>query len=109
MVRNYIKKGKPVKQLTHEDLEKDLTKEQKELLVDVRLGRRDPVFFAEKLLGIELHPGQKVWLWMTTRKELDKAFALGFTLHDEFRKTWKNREEFDALIERLPESQKNIL
>lgn len=76
---------------------KKLPKEQQELLVDVRAGRKDPVFFAEKLLGIELHDGQKLWLWMTTKTQTEQAFSLGLKLHDENRKLWTTREEFDKL------------
>lgn len=76
---------------------KKLSKEEQELIADVREGRKDPVFFAEKLLGIELHDGQKLWLWMTTKTQTEKAFELGVKLHDENRKLWTNREEFDQL------------
>lgn len=92
-----------------EDLEADLTPEQQELIALVRKGRKDPVAFAEDLLGIELHDGQKLWLWMTTRTQLDKAFEIGLLLHDENRKLWNTRAEFDALILSLPDFLKNIL
>ena len=92
-----------------EALEKDFTAEQKQLLADVRQGKIDPVFFAESLLDIRLHDGQKLWLWMTTRTQLDKAYEVGLKLHDENRKLWTNREQFDALLLKLPEFQRNIL
>lgn len=92
-----------------EQLEKGLTKEQKQLIADVRQGRKDPVFFAESLLGLELHDGQKLWLWMTTRTQTDKAFELGIKLHDDARKLWTTREEFDKLIAKSPDFLKNIL
>jgi hypothetical protein len=91
------------------ELEKELTPEQRAFLDLVRAGKNDPVFFAEKLLDIRLHDGQKLWLWMTTRTNLDKAFEVGLKLNDENRVLWKKREEFDALVAELPESQKNIL
>ncbi len=91
--------GRPskIKKMTREQLEKGFSKEQKELLADVRAGRKDPVLFAEKLLGIELHDGQKLWLWMTTKTQTDRAFEMGVKLHDENRKLWTTREEFDKL------------
>jgi len=80
------------------DYEKDLTKEQKAFLALVRAGRKDPVFFAYELLGTELHPKQKFWLWMTTKTQRDKAYELGLVLENEYGKTfWKNREEFELL------------
>lgn len=103
--------GRPKKEekLTQKDLEKGLTKEQKEFLDLVRAGRKDPVLFAHELLGIELHDGQMLWLWMTTKTQLDKAFELGVKMHDEQRKLWSTREEFDEIISRNPDFLKNIL
>lgn len=95
--------------LTFEEQLKLLPKEQQEFLLLVREGKTDPVFFAEKLLGIELHDGQKLWLWMTTRTQFDKAFEVGLKLHDDTRKLWSNRAEFDELIARNPDFGKNIL
>lgn len=87
----------------------DLTPEQIEILKLVPIGRTDPVFFAEHLLDIRLHDCQKLWLWMTTRTQLDKAYELGLTLHDENRKLWSERAQFDSLIAANPTAQKNIL
>ncbi len=98
-----------IEKLPQGELEEDFTPEQKQLLIDVRAGRKDPVLFAEKLLDIRLHEGQKLWLYMTTRTQPDKAYELGLKLHDENRKLWTNRVEFDALLGKLPEFQKNIL
>lgn len=90
-------------------LVKSLSKEQQEFLTLVRAGRKDPVLFAYELLGVELHDGQKLWLWMTTKTQQDKAFELGLKLHDEFRPLWSNREEFDAMVARNPDMLKNLL
>jgi hypothetical protein len=98
-----------IERLKGKALEKGLTKEQKELLADIRIGRKDPIFFAESLLGLELHDGQKLWLWMTTRTQMEKAFELGLKLHDEQRKLWTSREEFDELLRKNPDFLKNIL
>ena len=76
---------------------KDLTEEQREYIALVRAGRKDPVLFAEKLLGIEFHDAQKLWLWMTTKTQLDKAYEMGMKLKDGNRKLWNSREEFDKL------------
>ncbi len=91
------------------EIEKKLSDDQNQLLADVREGRRDPVAFAEKLLGIELHDAQKLWLWMTTGTQMDKAYEIGLTLHDDNRKLWSNRDMFDALVAKLPVFSKNIL
>lgn len=103
--------GRPRKidKIPVKELENDLTEEQQDFIKLVREGKQDPVAFAEKLLDIRLHDGQKLWLWMTTRTQLDKAYETGLKLHDDNRKLWTSREEFDALIAHLPESQKNIL
>ena len=100
---------KDVEKLTDKQLQKDLSKEQKEFLLVVKAGRKDPVLFAEELLGIELHDGQKLWLWMTTRTQTDKAFELGVKLHDDARKLWATREEFDVLVAKNVDFLKNIL
>lgn len=39
-----------------------LTPQQRQFLIDVNEGRKDPVYFAEHILGISLHDGQKKWL-----------------------------------------------
>ncbi len=90
-------------------IERDLTKEERVIIEHVKAGKEDPVYFAENLLGIELHDGQKLWLWMTTGTQTDKAFDIGIKMHDESRKLWSTRAEFDALLEKLPVRMKNIL
>lgn len=100
---------KDFEKLTPEQLELGLPPEQKEFLQLVRTGKTDPVFFAYELLGVELHDAQKLWLWMTTGTQRDKAFEIGLTLSDENRKLWSSREEFDKIVERNPDFLKNIL
>lgn len=39
-------------------------------------GRNDPVVFGEKLLGLRFHAKQKIWLWLTTKTQIDKAYEL---------------------------------
>jgi len=70
----------------------------------VKTGRRDPVYFAKELLGLSLHNGQKIWLWMTTKTQRDKCFDLGLSLN-----IWKTREEFDEVIKKNPDFLKNLL
>lgn len=101
---------KDIDKLSTEELEKDFSSEQHQLLADVRQGKTDPVFFAESLLGLRLHDGQKLWLWMTTRTMSECAYELGLELRDEEnRKLWANRTEFDLILSKLPDFQKNIL
>ena len=95
-----MSRPKEFDKLTYEQKLKHLTKEQQEFLALVKAGRKDPVFFAYELLGVELHDGQKLWLWMTTKTQLDKAYELGLKMHDENRKLWSNRGEFNKLLER---------
>lgn len=83
--------------LSFEQKLKLLPKDQREHLLLIKACRQDPVRFAYDLLGVELHDGQKLWLWMTTKTELEKAYELGLKLNDEHRKLWANREEFDKL------------
>lgn len=99
-----------IEKMSREELEKDLTQEQRDFLLLVRTGRKDPVFFANDLLGVMLHDCQKLWLWMTTRTQLDRAYELGLTLRDdENRKLWKDHAEFDELLAKNPVALKNIL
>lgn len=94
-----------------EELEADLTQEQRDFIAVMKRCKLDPVAFAHDLLDIRLHPGQQLWLWMTTGTQLEKAFELGLTLSDpeNGRKLWANRGEFDALLERNHDFLKNIL
>ncbi len=100
---------KELEKMTPEQMKEGLSTEQTEFLALVKQGKTDPVFFAEKLLGIELHDGQKLWLWMTTRTQLDKAYEIGLAMHDEMRKLWASREEFDLLVAKNQDFLKNIL
>lgn len=83
---------------------KKLPKEVQELLEHRKAGRKDPVHFAEHLLGIMLHDGQKLWLWMTTKTQTDLAFEVGLKLGK-----WPDREGFNSLRESNPDMLKNIL
>lgn len=98
-----------VERMTIKQIVKELTPDQRKFLDLVKQGRKDPVFFAEVLLDIKLHDAQKVWLWMTTRRQLEQAYTVGLTLNDEHRSLWKTREEFDNLLKKNQDSQKNIL
>ena len=73
-------------------------------LNQVKTGRNDPVFFAEKMLGISLHNGQKLWLWMTTGTRLDEARKLA-VLTGKF----SSSEAFDEFMRKMPEFKRNIL
>jgi hypothetical protein len=100
---------KDVAKMTLAQIEKDLPKEKRDFIALVRAGRKDPVLFAYELLGVELHDGQKLWLWMTTKTQTEKAYELGLAMHDDQRKLWANREEFDSLLAKNPDFLKNIL
>lgn len=93
---------KNIDKLTPEELAEDLTPKEKLFLEKVSAGRSDPVYFAEVLLGIKLHPKQKVWLWLTTKTCTQKAFELGLEL-----KLWPDALEFEKY--RNHPFQKNIL
>lgn len=97
--------------MTIDEINAELPQERLDFLDLVRKGKTDPVFFAEELLDIKLHPGQMLWLWMTTKTQLERAFTLGLTLSDpqNGRKLWTNRAEFDALLEKNHDFLKNIL
>lgn len=86
------------------DIEKKLPEDTQELVKDIRLGRHDPIYFGNALLGLDFHDGQKLWLWMTTKTQLDKALELGLKTG-----RWKTKEEFAALRELNPDMLKNIL
>jgi len=70
----------------------------KEFLEDIQKGRHDPVHFAEKLLGIFLHDGQKMWIWVTTKTQKEKAYTLAQKLKlyetDKRFVTWEVFTEF---------------
>lgn len=83
---------------------KNLSKKDLEFLELIRQGKNDPVFFAEKILGLVLHDKQKFWLWMTTKTQREKAFNLGLSLG-----FWKDRNDFNALLQKNPTFSRNIL
>lgn len=99
------RKGRPTKiqKESIDQIEKSLTKDQRELVRMVKQGRKDPVYFAKKLLGIELHPKQMVWLWITTKTQTANACALGIQL-----KLW-DETKFKQMLAKNPEMMKNIL
>jgi len=68
-------KGRPPKALagTIAEVTKKLTPEEQEFIAFVRECRQDPVAFGEKMLAIEFHPGQKVWLWLSCQALLNEA------------------------------------
>ena len=93
---------KKIDKLTDEELKQDLSPQEQAFLVHVRAGRKDPVYFAEKMLGVSLHPKQKVWLWLTSRTQFEKAYELGLSL-----KLWDGPAAFEKF--KSHPFQKNIL
>lgn len=55
---------------------KTLSKEQKEALRTIAQGRQDPVYFGEKMLGLEFFNEQKIWLWASTKTNRDDCIEL---------------------------------
>lgn len=53
-----------------------LNQRQADALEIVTKGREDPVFFLEKALGLNFYPQQKIWLWVTTHTQKEKAYRL---------------------------------
>jgi len=39
-------------------------------------GRTDPVFFGEFFLGLKFHSSQKIWLWLTTKTQIQRAYDM---------------------------------
>ena len=95
-VRKFQKKS-------YEEKLEEMSPEKKEFLNNVKFGRKDPVYFSENLLGVRLHKRQKLWVWMTTRTQRDKAFELGKILGK-----WKTKEDFILLLEKNSSFGKNI-
>lgn len=100
-----LNRGRPTKVQSEsiKKIESSLSKEQQDLVRMIKQGRRDPVYFAQKILGVEMHPKQMVWLWMTTKTQTHNACALGIQL-----KIW-HEAKFKLLMEKNPEMMKNIL
>lgn len=42
----------------------------------VARGRKDPVFFGEYFLGVKFHNLQKIWIWLTTKTNIERAYTL---------------------------------
>ncbi len=82
---------------------KEQSKEDQLFLKAVIVGRKDPVYFAEKLLGVSLHDGQKLWLWLTTNTQHEQSFELGVKMG-----RFTSRAQFDSLLS-VVEFSRNIL
>src|SRR3990167_8956245 len=93
---------KDVDKMAMSEVHKDLTPEELEFISKVKAGRKDPIYFANEILGVPLHDKQKLWLWLTTKTQTEKAYQLGLTL-----KIWTALEEFEKY--KVFEFQKNIL
>ena len=46
------------------------------MAASIAKGRTDPVYFGEYFLGLRFHPGQKIWLWLTTKTQIKNASLL---------------------------------
>lgn len=64
----------------YSELFKSLPDERKNQALDlartIALGRNDPVYFGEKILGLRFHEKQKIWMWLTTKTQIDRAIEL---------------------------------
>lgn len=111
-MKTYQKKR--VDNLTPKQLDRQLTAEQREFIEMVKRGRVDPVQFASECLGIKLHDGQKVWLWMTTKTRPDLALEAATRL-GVLRENMKELKmpdaasAFEAVREMNPDMSRNIL
>ncbi len=69
----------PVKKNYHKILH-SLDEDQKPVITDlaqaIAKGRNDPVFFGEYFLGLHFHPLQKIWLWLTTKTQIENGWNL---------------------------------
>lgn len=99
-----------VSRMTPAQREEGLSDEQKDFYTLIRAGRKDPVLYAEEVLGVMLHDTQKFWLWMSTHTQKERAWEIIPKIRDkEFRDLPATREAFDALWERPEGFLKNIL
>src|SRR3990167_3339614 len=93
---------KDVDKMAMSEVHKDLTPEELEFISKVKAGRKDPIYFANEILGVPLHDKQKLWLWLTTKTQTEKCYELGLKLA-----IWTALEEFEKY--KVFEFQKNIL
>jgi len=93
-----------INQEDSKELIKELSPEDRERVAWGKKGRKDPVFFSEEVLGVKLHDGQKLWIWVTTNTRHDLAGSLGIKMGK-----WKDLAEFEELLTKLPSFQRNIL
>ena len=93
-----------------------MTISQEEFIELIKAGRKDPVLFAEKILGLSLHDKQKIWMWTTTKTQLawasEIAKAIGYEgLPDlEILEKFANKKIFHLLLKdlNLAQYQPNI-
>jgi len=52
----------------------------KSLAAAVAKGRNDPVFFGEYFLGLHFHDRQKIWLWLTTKTQIERGYNLAISI-----------------------------
>jgi len=51
----------------------------RDLALAIARGRKDPVFFGEFFLGLHFHNRQKIWLWTTTKTQIELAYDLSLS------------------------------
>lgn len=73
-------------------VEPDLRKQVMDQTNAIARGRLDPVFFGEYFLGVRFHPLQKIWLWLTTKTQVERAYALAIQVKCELPHPEKLRE-----------------
>jgi len=75
-----LKKNNMPTKKNYNTLMHGLSKEDQIILLPmteaIARGRRDPIFFGEYFLGLQFHPSQKVWLWLTTKTRIVDGYEL---------------------------------
>ena len=106
--------GRPKKidTIPKDELQKQLTPDEQEFIELIRACKDDPVLFGTRVLDLEFHSGQKVWLWLTCSALVapskraavfDLAFQEGLLIG-----LWADRAAFEKRILDA-KFQKNIL
>lgn len=75
MGNDYIKHRKILSEFDTEEQARAIT-----MAKAIARGRKDPVFFGEYFLGLRFHDLQKIWLWLTSKTQIEKAYELAMVI-----------------------------
>jgi hypothetical protein len=73
---------------------KQLTPDQREALQTIAKGRKDIVYFAEKMLGINFYDEQRIWMWASTKTNRSACIALAEDIDFDLPEMFQDHDQY---------------